>query len=70
MLPNVDGLELATLIHQRSPHTTVILISGYYYREDRAITEGLAKNLFTGFIAKPFDLEEVRRMAGQAAERV
>lgn len=68
-LPDLDGLELAALICQESPHTAIVLISGYFYEEDKAITEGLQKNLFIGFIAKPFDLEEVRRMARQAVER-
>jgi DNA-binding NtrC family response regulator len=68
-LPDVDGLELANSIRQQSPHTTVVLISGYYYQEDKTITEGLEKDLFIGFIAKPFSLEQVRLMAGQAVER-
>jgi CheY-like chemotaxis protein len=68
-LPDLDGLELAVLIRQRSPHTTVVLISGYFYREDRTINEGLQKGLFIGFVAKPFGLEEVRLMARQAVER-
>lgn len=68
-LPDLDGLELAALIHQQRPHTAVVLISGYFYQEDRAVTEGLQKGLFIGFVAKPFDLEEVRLMARQAVER-
>lgn len=67
-LPDLDGLELAALIHQRSPRTAVVLISGYFYQEDRAVTEGLQKSLFTGFVAKPFDLNEVRLVARQAVE--
>jgi CheY-like chemotaxis protein len=69
-LPDLDGLELAALIRQRSLHTAIVLISGYFYQEDRAINEGLDKDLFIGFISKPFDLEEVRLMAHQAVERV
>lgn len=68
-LPDLDGLELATLIRHRSPHTAVILISGYFYQEDEAINEGLQKGDFFGFVAKPFDLEEVRLMASRAVER-
>ena len=69
-LPDLDGLELAALIRQRSPHTAMVLISGYFYREDKAIKEALAKDLFIGFVAKPFDLEEVRLMLHQAMGRV
>jgi len=68
-LPDMDGLELAALIRHQSPHTAIVLISGYFYQEDRAINEGLQKGLFVGFVAKPFDLEEVRFMARRAVER-
>lgn len=69
-LPDIDGLELAALIRQQSPHTAIVLISGYFYQEDRIINEGLEKELFIGFISKPFNLEEVRLMARQAVEQV
>jgi len=65
-LPDLDGLELAYLIRQQSPHTAVVLISGYFYREDSTITTGLEKGLFVGFVAKPFDLRQVRLMASLA----
>lgn len=68
-LPDLDGLELAALIRQRSPHTAVVLISGYYYREDPMVMEGLAKNLYVGFLSKPFHLNGVRSMARGAADR-
>jgi CheY-like chemotaxis protein len=69
-LPDLDGLELATLILQRSPRTAMVLISGYFYQEDRAVAERLQDDLFVGFIAKPFDLEQVRLMAHRAMARV
>jgi len=68
-LPDLDGLELVALIRQRSPHTAVVLISGYYYQEDPMVMEGLAKNLYVGFVSKPFSLNEVRSMARRAANR-
>ena len=68
-LSDLDGLELAALIRQRSLHTAIVLISGYFYQEDKAITEGLQDELFIGFISKPFDLKEVRLMARQAVEQ-
>jgi DNA-binding NtrC family response regulator len=67
-IPDMDGLHLAALIRQRSPRTNIILISGYYYQEDKTIVEGLKNNLFMGFIAKPFDLNEIRRLTRQAIE--
>jgi len=68
-LPDLDGLELAATIRQHSPHTFVVLISGYYYREDQIICEAMEEELFAGFIAKPFDLEQVRLMADRAVEQ-
>ena len=67
-IPDMDGLSLIALIHQHSPGTSIILISGYYYQEDKTIVEGLKNNLFIGFIAKPFDLNEIRRLTRQAVE--
>jgi DNA-binding NtrC family response regulator len=69
-LADLDGLELAALIRQQSPHTATVLISGYFYQEDRVINEGLDKELFIGFVSKPFNLEEIRLVARQAVERV
>ena len=68
-LPDLDGLELAALIRQRNPHTAIVLISGYYYQEDKIITERLQDEHFIGFVSKPFNLEEVRLLARQAVER-
>lgn len=68
-LPDLDGLELATLIHEKDPRTTIILVSGYFYEEDKTITEGLKTGLFAGFVAKPFNIEEIRRVARQALGR-
>ena len=68
-LPDLDGLELAASIHRQSPHTALVLISGYYYQEDQTIREALQSELFIGFVAKPFDLDKVRLIARQAVER-
>jgi len=68
-LPDLDGLELSLLIRQISPSTVVILMSGFFYREDIAIIQGLQNNIFTGFIAKPFNVEEIRLMARRVIER-
>ena len=66
MLPDLDGLKLAALIQRRSPRTAAVLISGVLSPEDKAITKGLHKGLSIGFLAKPFHLDPIRQMAGQA----
>ena len=67
-LPDMDGLRLAASIRQRQPRTGIVLISGYFYQEDTSINEGLEQGLFVGFLAKPFDLEQARRLARKAVE--
>jgi DNA-binding NtrC family response regulator len=58
-LPDVDGMDMAAEIKRRFPHLPVILISGYFYGDDSTITEALRGKVIDGFIAKPFDVEEV-----------
>jgi DNA-binding NtrC family response regulator len=67
-IPDLDGMELAGLIRKRSPRTRIVLISGYFYQEDPAITEGLHNQVFIGFIAKPFDIQDVRTIARRAVQ--
>ena len=47
-------------------NTVVILISGYYHLEDSTIVEGLQSHLFAGFIVKPFDIEDIRKVIREA----
>jgi len=64
-LPDLDGLQLASLIRQRSPKTAIVLISGYFYQEDPTIIEGLQNGLLIGFLAKPLDLTEILSITSQ-----
>ncbi len=68
-LPDIDGAELATAIRRERPNTVVILISGYYHVEDSTIVEGLRSHLFAGFIVKPFDIEDIRKVVRQVTEK-
>jgi len=45
------------------------MISGFFYREDQAIDERLENELCVSFIAKPFDLDEVRLAAKEAVAK-
>jgi len=58
-LPDVDGLELARQIRQQVPHLRIIMVSGYFYRDDVVIQEALASGLIRAFISKPFCREEI-----------
>jgi len=65
-LPDVDGLEVAAQIKQDSPRTGVVIVSGYFYADDQAIIDSLENGLLVGFVGKPFDTEQLLRMAQQA----
>ena len=67
-LPDADGLELAAQIRQQSPQTAIVLISGYYYHEDGTVVEGIRQHLIVGFVAKPFQIDQVRLLARRAVE--
>jgi len=58
-LPDIDGLELARRIREADPGIRVLVISGYFYKDDPAIQAALAQGLIRGFIEKPFSHTEV-----------
>lgn len=64
-LPDMDGIKLARLVRETFPYLPIILISGYYYRDDQTIKEDLGK-LFVAFIEKPFNVKEVRQVVQKA----
>jgi CheY-like chemotaxis protein len=58
-LPDMDGLELARQIRASDPHIAVLIVSGYFYKDDPAIQSALAEELIRGFVAKPFSHKEI-----------
>jgi DNA-binding NtrC family response regulator len=58
-LPDVDGLELARSIRVAYPGILVVVVSGYFYKDDPAIQTALEQGLIHGFIEKPFSHREV-----------
>jgi DNA-binding NtrC family response regulator len=58
-LPDMDGLELARRLRQLVPEMRVVMVSGYFYRDDSAVQEAMAEGLICGFIAKPFGHQEI-----------
>lgn len=58
-LPDMDGLELARRILKIAPATRIMMVSGYFYRDDVAIQDAISQGLICGFISKPFLKEEI-----------
>ena len=58
-LPDIDGLELARNIRIADPGILVLVVSGYFYRDDPTIQSALEQRLIHGFIEKPFSHMEV-----------
>jgi DNA-binding NtrC family response regulator len=61
-LPDMEGLELARRIREMNPSVRIVMVSGYFYREDEAVQKALTEGLICGFIAKPFLHDEIRRV--------
>jgi CheY-like chemotaxis protein len=61
-LPDMDGLELARRLRQIAPETRIIMVSGYFYRDDISIQEAISQGLILDFISKPFLQEEIRQV--------
>lgn len=59
-LPDIEGLDLAVRIRQKDAGVRIFMVSGYFYKNDKEVQQALAQGLIAGFIAKPFDHEEIR----------
>ena len=63
-LPDMDGLELARRLRHLVPEIRIVMVSGYFYRDDVAVQEAMAEGLICGFVAKPFDHQGVCILRG------
>lgn len=58
-LPDMEGLELAKQFREKAPQMRIMLISGYFYKDDVAVEKALGEGWICGFIAKPFLHEDI-----------
>lgn len=56
---SVDGIELARLVHQRSPNLRIVVTSGRDWLRRSQIPR------LSEFVAKPYRTEDVARLIGQ-----
>ena len=61
-MPDMDGLELARRIRERAPDMRLLMVSGYFYRDDVSIQEAISQGLIIDFISKPFLQAEILRV--------
>lgn len=66
-MEEVDGEQILKLVKERSPTTEVIIITGYATME--YAYRCLEKGAFD-FVAKPFKLEDLRKVIGKASRRI
>jgi DNA-binding NtrC family response regulator len=60
-LPDVDGLDLALEFRAADPDVPILLVSGYFCRDDAAVLEARASGLVQAFVGKPFLHEDILR---------
>lgn len=68
-LPDIDGLELARRLRKLDPRLPIVVVSGYFYRDDATIEEAIRSGLLCAFIGKPFDHDEIARVIACHAAR-
>ena len=66
-MEKVDGMQVLKKCRERSPDIEVIVITGYATPE--SAVEAMKQGAFY-YIAKPFRLEEVRQVVGEAIEKI
>ena len=61
-LQDMDGLEVARRLSLLDPQIRIIMVSGYFLRDDVSIQEAIAQGVIIDFISKPFLQEEILRV--------
>jgi len=58
-LPDIEGLALAKKIRAMDSTVPIVLISGYFNRDDEVVQDALFSGLISEYIAKPFQHTEI-----------
>jgi DNA-binding NtrC family response regulator len=61
-LPDMEGLQLAKKIRDIDPLVNIVIVSGYFYKDDTDILNAQKQGLINGFIAKPFSHNQVLKV--------
>ncbi len=68
-LPDIDGLELARKLRKINAHLPIVIVSGYFYKDDPIIQGVLQDGLIAAFVDKPFDHDEIVRIITRNTQR-
>jgi len=68
-LTDIDGLDLAKQIKSLESAIRIIMISGYYYKDDVNIQRAVEEGFVSGFISKPFLHDDVIEMLHAVCSR-
>jgi DNA-binding NtrC family response regulator len=72
-LPDMNGLDLGEKIRCVAPGIRILVVSGYFYKDDPVIQAALAQGLICGFVEKPFShaslIGAMEAVLGQACQR-
>lgn len=60
-LPDVDGLDLALQLRAADPGVPILLVSGYFRRDDADVLAARDAGLIQAFVGKPFVHEDILR---------
>ena len=66
MMPGMTGVDLARAVHRLSPDTQIILMTAYSSSKLRTTSDHIG---FDGFLNKPFDMEQLRRLVEKTARQ-
>lgn len=59
-LGDIEGVELARRIQsETSSRAPMILVSGYFYKDDSVVQQSLRTGLISDFVTKPFRHDEI-----------
>jgi len=58
-LPDMEGLELARLLRQTACGLRIVMVSGYFYKDDEAVQKALSEKTITDFVGKPFMNDDI-----------
>jgi DNA-binding NtrC family response regulator len=62
-LPDLDGLDLARRMRESDASVRIVLVSGYFYRDDAEVRQAMVTGLITNFVSKPILHQEVEAIA-------